>query len=463
MGMVRLATVVLVLIAVPVFAESVTYQLQLGGDNHATAVRGGSRIMYTPGLSTPDQVFAPGVLNWAATLAVSGTHSTSPGQGLATQGIANFVFSLELHQGTEAGPLVNNADFYSNIHDGSGGLDCSSCAGGGGFCAGSAFAISYNVTTPPRTQGPARIIEAYYFGGPFMDVCMWPTVPTASGKILGTGAGYSQWCRGLAACGLGGITTKGVGVTGGLGVVPVVEGQINTAGLALGTYVLKLVPGAGTNVLRGDVDLTTDKADLNSQVQAFAVATDTAVPSTSISFVVGSIEPLLVNSMVSIKTHGNGVGDLGIDLSSKGVEPRTGGPTKLVVTFSEAIQTTVVPANVSITSGSVSSVSAVGSVLTVDLSGVADQTAVTIGFPGIKTLAGGVTCNETKCFHVLSGDANGDLAVNIFDLRDIRLVLDQTVDATTVKYDVNADGALNIFDLRDTRLVLDNAIATQCP
>jgi hypothetical protein len=145
---------------------------------------------------------------------------------LPTQGVANIVVNVELHEGSASGPLVG--EFYSSVHDGAAGaLPCTSCPGGDGVCAGSAFALGFQIV-----WGPARVTEAYQsstYGGPFMEVCMWPTVSTGHCSVP---VRVTPWCRG---CGLGSITTKGVGLptaSGGLGYGPVVEGQIDTTGLA---------------------------------------------------------------------------------------------------------------------------------------------------------------------------------------------------------------------------------------
>ena len=167
MGMARLLSVVLVLAAVPVYAASVvSYELQLGGDNHAADVRAGSRPMYTSGSNADGQVVSKGILNWAASVAVTGQHSQSghPSDGKATWGVANFVVSVELHQGTVAGPLVTAADFYSSIHDG-GVVPCTTCKGGGGVCAGSAFALS------SQENAHLERLCSRDRGGPLSDLC----------------------------------------------------------------------------------------------------------------------------------------------------------------------------------------------------------------------------------------------------------------------------------------------------
>jgi len=298
----------LLLVAGPGLAASVvTYELQLGGDNHAAAIQAGTRQAYTPGSAADGGTYPAGVLNWAAALSVSGNQDQPghPSHGLAVQGIANFVFNLELHSGSEAGPLVPNVSYYSSIHSGAGALSCADCPGGytipGGapFCAGAAFTYVFNVYS--LNWGPGTVLEALSsvngYTGPYMAIGMYPTVDVGNigggGQLLGVGAGYSLWSRGG---GFATLTTKGVGLptaSGGLGALPLVEGQIDTSQLANGTYVLKITAGAGNNVLRGDVDLVTPPAAGTPEVQTFAVPANQVVGDT-ITFVIGQAPVLVV-------------------------------------------------------------------------------------------------------------------------------------------------------------------------
>lgn len=479
MGMARLLSVVLVLAAAPAFAQSVvSYELQLGGDNHADAVIAGSRPMYTSGSNADGQTFSKGVLNWAASVAVSGAHSQPghPSDGKPTWGLANFVVSVELHQGSVSGPLVTDADFYSSIHDG--GVTCATCKGGGGVCAGSAFALSFRRVVSDLWPGYARVTEAassLNYSGPYMEVCMWPTVPAASGKILGTGAGYAQWCRN---CGNGSKTTPGVGIAPGsvppvgttvfgLGFGPVIEGQIDTSNLAPGTYVLRLVPGTGTNVLRGDVDLWTGPTGSNPEVQAFAVAANQALEDT-ITFTITEADPCAgdtvaptIVSAVSRKTHG-AAGDFDIDImSGNAVEGRLDGPTKLVVTFSEAVQAAI-PASVTTSNGTVNNVAVDGATVTVDLVGVGNAKWVAIAFPGIQDTCGNAVA-QTLCVQSLLADVTSDGAVNVLDLITVRNCQNQAIGASNFLMDVSADGGINVVDLITTRNSMNTVVTGTCP
>lgn len=466
MGMARLGMAVVALIAAPLLASDlVSYQLQINGDNHVDDVKAGTRTAYTDGITTNGaNVPQNSILNWAANVSVTGIHSQPghPSDGLAPQGVANMVLSVELHQGTAAGPLVGS--FFSNIHSGAGALPCTSCAGGGGVCAGSAFALAWFI---PDTPWPAaRVTEAASsgaFAGPFMEVCMWPTVQT--GKLLGTGAGYASWCRG---CGLGTTTTKGIGIptaSGGLGTNAVVEGQIDLTGLPLGTYVLKLIPGAGNNVLRGDVDLVTAPGG-GSQVQAFAVAAN-ATQGSEISFNITSVPqctaPTIV-SAVSRKTHGAS-GDFDVDIKvPTAVEDRANGPTKLVVTFDQNVIGVggLDVSDVQLMNGTVSNVSIAGAVLTIDMSGSPNQTQEYVGFSGISSTTGSCICTQTLCLTVLNGDVTGDKNVNVFDLVTARNSLNQATNVGNFRGDVNTDASVNVLDLVVIRNRLNQNASGSC-
>lgn len=169
-------------------------------------------------------------------------------------------------------------------------------------------------------------------------------------------------------------------------------------------------------------------------------------------------------STVSRKTHGI-AGTFDID--SADPECRSGGPTQVVVTFDEPIQqVTGTTADVTLSSGTVSGLIVAGDKLIINMSGAADDAALTIGFGGIANAAD-VTkvVTDTACIRVQIGDnriAPGPIAVNIFDLLDVRNALGTPVDATNFRRDVQANGSFNIFDLLEVRNNLNGPNVT-CP
>lgn len=258
-----LAVVVLALLVGQAFgASQVKYTLEIKGDNHAADWKAGTEVVYTRGSAADDQKqFNGSLLDYAVVLEAAGVHS-QPGHasdGYQIYGAANVVFNLELWSADENGQpttLATDATFLSTINDGT----------AGDPSANAAFSLSF---TPMGPSNPGRLIDTLTNGGPRMEPIF--TYPTAQpGTLIGQGAGFKEWKRtGSSDV----FTLAGVGMTllpsgqAGLGVIPVAEGQIDMSNLPLGTYVLKVIPGNGNNVLRGDLAMTaaTDRP-------AFAVA-----------------------------------------------------------------------------------------------------------------------------------------------------------------------------------------------
>lgn len=474
MGIVKLAGVASALIAGPVLAASnVTFTLGLGADNKAANNKvanppGTPFLAITDNDTSENQIVGNqdngGLMTWTVSLSASGVQSAGAGAGSTIKGVANWVFDLELHQGTEAGPLVTTVDFVSTLHDGG-----SNCGPSADLCpaclAGAAFAFNYNVLG--QAMNSARIVDQLLAGdcvggsqplpdgGPNMSVYLFPTVPPASGKILGMGAGYSEWHR----TSFPSYTKDGVGIptgSGGLGTGPVAEGQIDISGLAPGTYVLKVIPGAGVNVLRGDINL-------NQNANAFATAADSTTGDT-ITFEVingttgGGTDVALVSAK-SRKVHGgSGTHDIDLPLTGTiGIESRSNGPTKVVLGFDAAVQATgggaITCANVALASGTCSTVSGSGTnELIVDLTGSTPAACQTLTLNNIENIDGGsfIGPNNVKVRSIF-GDANADATVNIVDLNDVKSVLFAPVTGGNFRRDVNADGVLNIVDLNDVK------------
>jgi len=296
---VALAGVVSCLTVGPALAASnISYILEVGGDNHAAAYKAGTPQLYTSGTTEDGVTLGGPVINWAIRVAVSGVQENGNGAGQPVMGAANLVCDLELRSGSADGPLVTGAQFFSSINDGN----------DGDVLAAAAFAISFDLIGigPGRVVDPLSGVPAGTLrSGPLMggtdnspDRLKSATYPTAApGRLIGMGCGYNAW---KACCGAA-QTTPGVGIVTygnssgnpsrngqpGLGVRPIFEGQINMAGLPLGTYVLKVIPADGNNVLRGDINLGVDQ-------NAFATAADTTTGDT-ITFILGTVIPKATN------------------------------------------------------------------------------------------------------------------------------------------------------------------------
>ncbi len=173
--------------------------------------------------------------------------------------------------------------------------------------------------------------------------------------------------------------------------------------------------------------------------------------------------PPVVIAAASRKTHGL-AGTFDTDPCIGDTEPRTGGPTRVVVTFDQPIaQVTGTLADVAVSSGVVNTLTVLGPTLTIDMSGATNAQPLIITFPGIQsTLPCGQISQGGVCIRVLAGDANNDGKVNIFDLVLVRNNLNQPVVAANFRSDVNADGSINIFDLVFVRNNL-NMVVGLCP
>lgn len=155
----------------------------------------------------------------------------------------------------------------------------------------------------------------------------------------------------------------------------------------------------------------------------------------------------------SVMSHGT-AGDLGVDVLASGAyEGRQPGPTKLVVTFDGNVTVVGGTAAVSVSSGTVTSVTAAGAVVTVELSGVANAALFTASFGGIQSACGGSA--DVVSFEVKVGNTDANLSVNIFDLLSVRNQLAKPVTTANVRSDVQANGVINIFDLLAVRNNLD--------
>jgi hypothetical protein len=156
--------------------------------------------------------------------------------------------------------------------------------------------------------------------------------------------------------------------------------------------------------------------------------------------------PLVPTLAVSRKPHGGTeTFDVPLPLTgTPGVEPRRGSledPSahQLVLTFPAAV--TIGGASVTSGSGSVSSATAEGAVVTVNLVGVANAQTIAVTITNVSD--GTATNNVTVPMSLLLGDTNGDRAVNAGDALQTRARSGQVLDTTNFRSDVNTDGALN--------------------
>ncbi len=231
----------------------VRYTVEWGGDNRADEYEESSEFPhFIRGTCSVNPTFEVGdVIDWSVVIEVYGTHfhPGGPGHGLPAASIACFQFDLELHEGDANGPLVEigagsatSPGWFSSINDGD-------ADGGRGpdpleFAA---FSSAFAVDGDGRSGG--RLIDPPENGGPGLLLAQLPSV--------GTDPENQGTLRGLGAC-LPPNTTPiyGIGLAewilpncSALGVVPVLEGQINTSGLDPGAYTLVVSADRSTSLV----------------------------------------------------------------------------------------------------------------------------------------------------------------------------------------------------------------------
>lgn len=177
----------------------------------------------------------------------------------------------------------------------------------------------------------------------------------------------------------------------------------------------------------------------------FEPGTISAINALTLHVVPGPSAPSLV-SAISQKSHGS-AGAFAIDVSNPAaVEPRTGGPTLVVATFSDPVQAADASAVVA-SSGSVSSVTASDNDLSITLSGATDAAPLTLTFPGVTGVNGGPAVTDSLCFKVLAGDTDQDGTASALDVIGVRNSTGQTANPSNFIWDVNADGEVTIADI----------------
>jgi len=448
-----LGLVALTLVATaPVMAAdnaTIAYQLEIGGNNHAAQVKAGTAVPYTAGNPADGQTVTTSPVNWATRVTVTGEHG---GAGLIAYGAANLVWDLELRDAANNLVAVGKgapgtAGFYSSINDGT----------AGNPLAAAAFAFAFDLD-PTVAGDPGRIFDPVSANGPHLAQKTYPSTnafPAGApsdgsllGKLIGMGAGYQDFkaSDGTERAGVGIGTVGGtIGSEGcyALATGPVAEGQIDMTGLPNGTYTLKLVAGNGNNILRGDSDyFCGGNATGNFAVKADAVVGDT------ISFiwsapVTCTTVPVLASAS-SVMNHG-GV-DYGIPLALTGaasIEPRLGGPQKIVLTYSAAVSGTPVASVGTATLTTPTTVTVTG------LGTAVDGSCVAVTVSGLKCAADNTTVVAAATVKVtaLLADVDQSGGVDITDIGATKQQSLKPITASNFLRDVNVDGAIDILDI----------------
>lgn len=200
---------------------------------------------------------------------------------------------------------------------------------------------------------------------------------------------------------------------------------------------------------------------------AFALMTDNPV-------VPPACPPFVLTHAVSIKQHGL-AGEFGIDLpigpvGNAGVECRRGGPTQVVLTFSEDIMAEdgsldpgdEVTANV----GTITGLSISGPKLTVELTGVPNQSCLELTVEstdeGITTMGSDPLMGDDNVHcRVLLADVNGDGQTASGDITQVKSVSGQATNLANFRRDVNTDGVIASGDI--TVVKGQSGKAVSCP
>jgi hypothetical protein len=185
--------------------------------------------------------------------------------------------------------------------------------------------------------------------------------------------------------------------------------------------------------------------------------------------------PPEITGAVSRKTHGSAgewdinvlfginYGTSGDDTKIRGTECRLGGPTQLILTFSEPVfaeDGTPDATEVSLSHGSLDGVSIVDNQMIIITSGVPDQTCLEVTVTGIVDLKGNPLDggNNQGQIYVLFGDVDYNRLVDSNDVNEIGLHLSEPLSETNCNYDVNIDGVIDNTDESDTNANLGNSV-----
>ncbi|GMU23321.1 MAG: hypothetical protein AMXMBFR13_34000 [Phycisphaerae bacterium] len=399
---------------------------------------------FTAGSRADDQGFDAGsVITWDVRATLLGKHHDPAGAiaDFEPLGIAAIGFSLELRD--EAGQLVaigfggpSAAGWFSSDVATEAAVPCERVFNGQSLIA-------------PRSQGvPGFIHPAVHY--PAVNGLHGNSV-TPLGRLSGLSALFVDFSGDIRqSLGVGlpaGLPISDQCSITGLGTPPLFQGQINTQGLPAGTYVLKVIPDMG-NVIRGDVDCTAVPAPLPYAVAANVQRGD------SIRFTLSS-NPLLV-AAASRKTHGSaGDFDVSLELNEQvngaTVEMRLGGPTQLVLTFSEpvvAADGTMDAGEIGLSAGTLGTVSVVDNQVTANLSGVPNRSCFTLTLSGLTDVHGNaMTGDNTVQIRVLKGDVNSDGVVASADITQVKGASGQTVNQGNFRKDLNVDGVIASADI----------------
>ena len=187
------------------------------------------------------------------------------------------------------------------------------------------------------------------------------------------------------------------------------------------------------------------------------------------SYITEPGNPPALASGLSRRAHGSrGNFDINLPLApaATGVECRSSGPTKIILTFSKPIvaaDNAPDATEVSLSAGTLGAVTIADNQMTINLSGVPNRTCLTIGLGTTITDLTGRCLAGTKSLRirVLAGDTNGTGSVSVADVNQTRSRSGQSVNATNFRSDTNCSGSISVADVNQVRSRSGNAVA--CP
>lgn len=503
-------TVIAMLLVAPAFGQTakIEYFLQLGGSSNGLG-------LYTPGneySAYPNDPSETGpevtdTLNWAVRVQASGQHN-----GVDIWGVANVVWDLKLYKADNVTGIGEDQTVGADATVGNTG---SSVQVPFGFSADAQTPGFFSSMDPGLAAAFARTFRVYNGAGlddggsPIYSTIVDPadiadgpglsryTYPNTmsnsqakSGTLVGMGAGYTKFdsrpCDPDIDPGCtNGPERSGVGLTSGscfqLGDAfsnIIAEGQLRLTGLPPGRYILKLVPGKGNNILRGDTDAACEDVILGNFAAAPA---ESNVVGDVVPFVIEGAPPCTAPVFVSAATvvnHGSGVGMLPLPIALDGstIESRGGqagaaaGPTEVWVAYDQPIGgTPAVAISARQSDGTDVAVAATpaidGAVLKIVMGACPDISCLTITVDGVKDSTGGCdAAQQVLKLKVRKGDVNEDGATDGGDMTQCRTRssgLPVTVD--TCKWDVNADGFVDGGDMTACRVLSSGLVTPSCP
>lgn len=176
-----------------------------------------------------------------------------------------------------------------------------------------------------------------------------------------------------------------------------------------------------------------------------------------------------IDQAKSFKTHGTTEYPVNLldTANNEDVESRVGGVTDLRVKFDINIQCVdgCSTDDVTITCGTIDSVTVDGLWLYVGISDVTDRTCVTVEFPGIADASdSNDICEDELPVRQLVADAETDGYVTEDDRELVRINVGYPVTSSNFRCDINHDGSINAGDRLYARDAEGNLVCdTECP